>query len=448
MGFSLFYYGITIHWIYKLSHFVSDNKQEAYFFLTLALLFITMLMGIFLFIPLASFNKIRKYSAVDIISFSFLFVFGEWIQEAFYPLAFPWARLGAIITPFTAFIQSASLLGSLFLSFLILLINGFIAYALLKASKRRSPIRYITVAAVIFSVNTIYGAIRLQNSPDMKTSLNACIIQGNLSKMVKWKTSNDDTFSYYLDAAEKNITPSTNIVLLPETALNFNILNDADKLLELLKFTKKHNITLITGFIYTENNKQYNSIMAISPDGEISDIYSKQILVPIGETVPFPAIASIILPDSAIDDSPFTKGDQYNVIKTGDTCYGGIICYESIFSSEARKAVKNGATVIVLPSNDSWFGTSTALYQHHAHAILRAVENKRYVLRASNTAISSVISPYGVIQASAPRYQLAAINTVFSPVKSRTLYSYAGDIIVLPGTAMFLIGIVKRKRNT
>ena len=115
--------------------------------------------------------------------------------------------------------------------------------------------------------------------------------------------------------------------------------------------------------------------------------------------------------------------------------------------SISRKTVELDADVIAILSNDSWFGRTPALYQHHSHAILRAVENERYVLRCSNSAISSVISPYGKVEQVAPKYELSVLNASFNTNSDRTLYSYIGDIIVMPAAALFIFSIIKKRKR-
>ncbi|NLP25892.1 MAG: apolipoprotein N-acyltransferase, partial [Clostridiales bacterium] len=215
----------------------------------------------------------------------------------------------------------------------------------------------------------------------------------------------------------------------------------------ILNLAQEHDVTFIIGYIHYEGDLKYNSMIAIMPSGEVSDIYSKQLLVPMGEIIPFEFILSKIIPGTFLESTPYTKGSEITVLKTDFAKFGGIICFESLFPHISRKTIKLEANVIAILSNDSWFGRTPALYQHHSHAILRAVENKRYVLRCSNSAISSVISPYGKVEKTAPKYELSVLNASFNTNNDRTLYSYVGDIIVMPAAALFILGIIKKKKH-
>ena len=97
-----------------------------------------------------------------------------------------------------------------------------------------------------------------------------------------------------------------------------------------------------------------------------------------------------------------------------------------------------GSELLVMLTNDSWFGTSAALTQHLSHAQLRAVENGKYLIRAGNTGITAVISPSGGIISRLSIDTAAALNGQISFVSERTLYSRIGDIILLPGLLLTL----------
>jgi apolipoprotein N-acyltransferase len=109
----------------------------------------------------------------------------------------------------------------------------------------------------------------------------------------------------------------------------------------------------------------------------------------------FPPLAEI-----ASLEEDIIAGDSTAIADGGDVALGGIICFDSIYEPLARDSVRDGAELLLLSTNDSWFGTSRALYMHVAQARLRAIENSRGVLRAASTGVSCVISPTGAINAS------------------------------------------------
>jgi apolipoprotein N-acyltransferase len=362
--------------------------------------------------------------------FAGLFIVGEWLQSLFYPLAFPWGRIGAIVAPATTFIQSASLFGSLFTSFLVISINGLLALTI----KTKSFKPLLIAFAVLFG-NLTFGMIVQKPAYKLTTTKNVLMIQGNTPQLEKWELSHENLTGLYINSARKNITPEIDIILIPETALPFDLLN-SPFINEFKTFAEQNNVSVIAGFVY---NDEYNSMIAINPDS-YSEVYSKQRLVPMGEMLPF----GTFLADTAFADfEPFQEGTGSVLIEATNVKYGATICYESIFPEVSREHVAGGAEVIIIPSNDSWFGRFSALSQHHNHAILRAVENGRYVLRASNNAVTSVITPYGEVKATAPRYELATLQASFEPLQSRTLYSYIGDSFVFLPIALCIWELIK-----
>jgi apolipoprotein N-acyltransferase len=421
------YYAVNFFWVFSLRDFVRAEPLAAAALLGAGLLFIIVLMTGFMCVPLIFYPVVRRGSILDAVLFSVLYIFGEWLQGVFYPLAFPWVRVSVIAAPMTCFIQSASLLGSLFVSLIILLICGFTAYAIVKRCKKA-----LIPAMSILTLNLVFG-IAYMNIPPAGTSeeISACIVQGNMPKDEKWTMTRDDVFNLYFDTAAAHMTDSADVIVFPETAFPFRLLDDPQIMSKVREFAEKNNVTLIVGMLYEEGEDTYNSVAAVTPDGNCSEIYSKQMLVPIGEMLPFENVLSGIYEALSVDISPFTRGDEYVLIETPSAKFGTAICYESVFPQVSRENVRIGAEILLVPSNDSWFGTSHAVSQHHTHSLMRAAENGRFVLRASNCAVSSVISPRGEVIITAPKYELTAINAEVTPVSKRTPYSFAGDIIIL-----------------
>jgi apolipoprotein N-acyltransferase len=123
----------------------------------------------------------------------------------------------------------------------------------------------------------------------------------------------------------------------------------------------------------------------------------------------------------------FTRGEQRTVFDAGGQKVGTFICYESIFPDEIRLFAANGAQVFVNISNDGWFGEYGAPGQHLNMARMRAIENQRWVLRATNTGISGAIDPYGRVVARAPRNMRTAIDVPYGLVEETTFYTRRGD---------------------
>ena len=179
----------------------------------------------------------------------------------------------------------------------------------------------------------------------------------------------------------------------------------------------------------------FNSAVLFDPNGRRIFTYDKIHLVPYGEFVPWRRwlpFAGRLTPDLA----DFTPGSGY---RTGDFAggpFGVFICYEAIFPAEVRRFVANGAQVLVNVSNDGWFGRSAAPAQHLLMARVRAVENRRWILRATNNGYTVSIDPYGRIAASIPTDIRGELDAPYAFRTDRTLYSYLGDWAVWLCAAM------------
>lgn len=112
-------------------------------------------------------------------------------------------------------------------------------------------------------------------------------------------------------------------------------------------------------------------------------------LVPFGEKTPFAGIFHLDTMSECADER------RTKPLASDGMTIGSVICIESIFPSLVSRQKEQGAQIICVSTNDSWFGKSSAREQHYRHCIMRAVENRRYVLRAGNCGISAIISPTG-----------------------------------------------------
>jgi apolipoprotein N-acyltransferase len=116
-----------------------------------------------------------------------------------------------------------------------------------------------------------------------------------------------------------------------------------------------------------------------------------------------------------------------------------MICYESIFPALARHDVAAGAAWLVNQSDDSWYGASSAAPQGLMMARVRAIENRRWLLRDTDNGITAVIDPYGRVTASLPRFQAATLEAGFAPETRLTFYTRHGDWLPLLCAVMIVL---------
>jgi len=190
----------------------------------------------------------------------------------------------------------------------------------------------------------------------------------------------------------------------------------------------------------------YNSAVVINADGARVGRYDKIHLVPFGEYVPFQKLLFFARKLTG-KVSRFTPGDARKVFTLKGHRYGIFICYESVFADEVREFAKNGAEVLVNISDDGWYGDTSAPWQHLNMARMRAIENRRWILRDTNTGITSVIDPYGTVRQSIPRHKADALPAEYGFRDDLTFYSAHGDVFgwACVIAALWLTGWAVRK---
>ncbi len=208
---------------------------------------------------------------------------------------------------------------------------------------------------------------------------------------------------------------------------------------------------LVVGGIGTDFSQQenvwhdYNSAFIIDASGQIVGRYDKIHLVPFGEYIPFQNLLTFARKLTGRVSS-FTRGSEHKVFvldtqNGGRHRYGVFICYEAVFADEVRQLARNGAEVLVNISDDGWYGDTSAPWQHLNMARMRAVENRRWLLRDTNTGVTAAIDPYGRVRQSIPRHQMDALPAEFGFRDGITFYTAHGDLFAWL-CAILSLGIV------
>ena len=355
----------------------------------------------------------------------------EWAQTLTWA-GVPWARLTLGQVESGVFFNAASLFGSYFISFSIVAVNALIAYAILHVECIK--LASICAASVlVFHLGAGSIGYALARSGDGE-SLTVAAVQANDGSHEKWNEKNDP-YQIYLEHIEEAAAAGATIVLLPETFIPSYISSTSALGRFVSQAAKKYGVTLICGGFYRDaENNRYNALFTILPDGTISgQVYCKQRLVPFGEFVPMRTLVETLVPPLAeigMLSSDLTPGAESGIMETELGSIGSLICFDSIYEELTLDAVRNGAELICLSTNDSWFLDSVGVYMHNRQAQLRAVESGRYIVRSAATGISSVIAPDGdVIDMLDPLTRGNVVATV-SMRQARTLYSYIGNLFV------------------
>jgi apolipoprotein N-acyltransferase len=196
----------------------------------------------------------------------------------------------------------------------------------------------------------------------------------------------------------------------------------------------------------TDNTfNQYNSAMIFSPDGSRVGRYDKIHLVPFGEYIPFKNLLTFAHKLTG-KVSDFSRGREHTVFRIVDQQghthrYGIFICYEAVFADEVRHFAQNGAEVLVNISDDGWYGDTSASWQHLNMARMRAIENRRWILRDTNTGVTAAIDPYGRVRQSIPRHQVDALPAEFGFRDDITFYTAHGDVFAWLCVLFSVVGL-------
>jgi apolipoprotein N-acyltransferase len=173
--------------------------------------------------------------------------------------------------------------------------------------------------------------------------------------------------------------------------------------------------------------RYYNSAFIVGADGAFDGRYDKIHLVPFGEYIPFQNLLTFAHKLTG-KVSSFTRGDERKVFLLNGHRYGIFICYEAVFADEVRQLAGLGAQVLVNISDDGWYGDTSAPWQHLNMARMRAIENRRWLLRDTNNGVTAVIDPYGTVRQSIPRHQVGALTAEFGFRSDVTFYTEHGDV--------------------
>ena len=440
--FGTTYYLVILHWIFNLYPFewLDLGKAKSMLILFCGWILISLLEGLVIGIVLGIFKYLKvKSNLLNIFTIASLWFVIEYIQEQGL-LGFPWGKLAISQVDYLPVIQSVSLFGSSFISIIIIVFNGMILEGIINYKKSKViAMKSIFIAILIFVINISYGYFSL-NEENYGEKVNVTVVQGNINTTEKWQ--NGDTlknFNIYkkltIEAVENSnkYGKKTEVVLWPETAIPVDISNDSWILEEYKELAKSLNITFMTGTFYTDYKNdcyKYNSIVSIDSSGKIEDIYFKRHLVPFGEALPFEEFLLEKIKELNLVDGDLKAGEKSVIIDDNNLKIGCLVCYESVFPQLVIESVKDGAEVIFIASNDSWFKDSKAVYEHNNNAVLRAIENNRYVVRAANTGISCFIDNKGRVVERLSTLKQGYINSSVDIINDNTLYTMIGEYII------------------
>lgn len=332
-------------------------------------------------------------------------------------------------------IQSSSFFGIYAVSFLVLLTNALIAYLLLMLKKivpvTRSSNIYIALAVAIMLLNILYGySVLLNDKSDGLIKI--AVVQPVISSSVyqnSWRNPSNRVFmkNTFDELTDSAVNEKVDIIFWPEGGngyLNMRIPELRDDLYRIARDNKVN--LLISSDDMDESGKKYNSIFSISSKGQLLGRYDKVKLIPDAE-------------------SSYTAGQNHKPINTSFGPLGAAICYETNFPSIFRVLVDQGAKILFASTSDAAFKRTALVLSHTNLSVFRAIENRRWIVHASNTGPSIIVSPSGNVVKSSSLYKRQIITASISAVDEKsvfTRYGYLVAEIVALFDVILLVGLV------
>ncbi|MCF8259265.1 MAG: apolipoprotein N-acyltransferase [Melioribacteraceae bacterium] len=422
-------------------------------------------------IPSTLYFIAKKYfdKKMAIYIWPFLWVFFEFIYTVT-EFRFPWLTLGNSQAFFPSFIQVAELIGVYGLSILILFSNVLL-YQSWKIYSNSGKILNIFLITYLVSVVIIlsYGNVRLNSFEEPQEKLKIGVVQPNLNPWNKWSSGGvAEILESYLEQTDELVDQNCKVIFWPETALPVYLLTGQynQHVNRILNYVSANDINLITGMpdakFYNQDDPNlpddakessndfyytsYNSILHFTPNSKKIDRYGKIKLVPFGEKVPYaesiPFLGDLIKWNVGI--SSWNTGSEiknFTLFQNVDSVsIGAVICIESIYPEFVAEFVGKGAEMIAVVTNDSWYGDSSGPYQHKAISVIRAVENRRYVVRCANGGISCIINPMGNTLKSTKMFEKTTLAGFVGLTREKTFYTKNPNLI--PYLSVFLTVLI------
>lgn len=325
---------------------------------------------------------------------------------------FTWLDLGNAGIDMSVPLRLAPLLGVYGLSFVFAMLAAGLACVILR--QPRSRLLPLLALPLLWLLPAIP-----ENLPANNTAL---VIQPNIDPGLQWTTLLQEKSEQQLVLLSQ-IVPAP-LVIWPELPAPLYYYDDPQFRQATSQVARQHGYFLFSTIGYTPSRQPMNSALLLGPDGLELGRYDKIGLVPFGEFVPALFFFVNRITQEAGD---FVPGRDIKVLPAAGHRLGVFICYESAFPDLVRQFSRQGADVLVNLSNDAYFGPSDAREQHLLLVRMRAVENRRYIIRSTNNGITAVVNPAGRITNRLPSYQELAASISYGAVPDTTFYARHGD---------------------
>jgi apolipoprotein N-acyltransferase len=363
----------------------------------------------------------------------------DWLRSIG-PFGAPFAQLGytQAQTPLAIF---AAYMGTYGVTFILCIIGAYVMDAIVRRTWRPLAVTSATIAVAWVLCFSFWPA-RSAAAPTMRVAA----VQGNIRQSLKFVAGEVRVGIDRYVAQTLALAPfHPQLVVWPETVVAEPLNWDSATVTSFRTLARRLDTTIAVGAQNTSDLRWHNSIFVFAPSGTPPVIYDKRALVPFAEAIPLRGLLGG-LPGASIAGN-FTPGKAAAVYPTAALSFAPLICWESAFADLAHAQIRNGAQLLVVSTDDAWFGDTAGAYQHAQIAQLRAIENGTWLVRAAATGISGIIAPDGrFVARSALDTQTVVTGLVGAPPGS--LFARIGPTpVTLAMLVLYLALVVPRRRR-
>jgi apolipoprotein N-acyltransferase len=421
IGFGLFASGAS--WVYVSINTYGNAPPALAGFLTL---FFVAALGLFHGFMFWLYSKLKsKYLRFNVLLFATLWVGNDLVRSVFLT-GFPWLFIGdsQLDGPLSGWLP---LIGSYGTTLILSITSG----ALVALSIDRQHRTALLVTLLLIALWTPGYLLKDKNWTVSTGKLQeVALIQLNIPQELKWKsTQRHKTIDLLRKMTEAHL--DKDVIFWPETAVPLFYTSARPLLSQFGRKAEAQNATIVTGIPYsgwdseTKSTVIHNSVLAI---GNGEGIYHKQKLVPFGEYVPMQDVLRGLIEFFDLPMSNFRKGEEnQSMLSVNGFSVSPFICYEVVYPDfVANRSI--GADYLLTISNDAWFGESIGPLQHLQLARLRALENGRYMVRATNNGVTAIINTKGQIEEQIPQFSQGTLEGQVRIYEGETPFSRVGSM--------------------
>lgn len=342
-----------------------------------------------------------------------LWVVIEWTRT-WLLTGFPWLPLSVSQWERSSVLQIASYTGAWGISFVLVAMNiGFSAmthslFAGQGGWNFRRP-EFLLALFMLMACVSIHVQETFQRGRYAVPLTRVAFVQPYIPQTLKWDPAAGRSILDTLQSTTMAAAATRpDLILWPEASTPWAVQGDTNMQAFVETLARRANVPLLIGSIAIENNDQpdelwLNGAFVVDPvAGVQTDYYAKRHLVPFGEYVPLRPLLGWLSKVVPVGDDDFSPGEDSSPLivslPNGPLTIGSLICYEDIFPMLSRYSVLAGSDVLAVLTNNAWYGEGGAAHQHAAHAVLRAVETRRPVLRCGNGGWSGWIDEFGAVR--------------------------------------------------